>query len=292
MDFSFSFEKYIDFFSGAAKISPFSEHLGETRNEFRQHIVLAQKLEKKARFAGLNPLFVDSCQEQIADCFIEKLQVRFAKYKQDRVTNRGNYRKLHTFHQAFKYDNVEETDNIWETIDKVAVRQTLIDSRSKNDCRHVTVEFNFSTIEHAIKQALKRSEHEIDAPISGTLCVQRVIPESDNPRSEYSRFDESIPVTFLPLYYNRPDLYQDQISREEIINSFCDDPEPQSGWLPLFTHLTQEASSGCLVRSSHTLLRPHRYRVYGASDDDDHHAIHCNSELKILSTNCSLGMAA
>ena len=76
--------------------------------------------------------------------------------------------------------------------------------------------------------------------------------------------------------------------KQFIIQQMTSKSDPTSGRSHILTPLTQRTSSGFFVRQ---VMLPHRYCIFGTSDDDDlisTHISECNSFYK----HCSIGMGS
>lgn len=225
-----------------------------------------------------------SMLDVLADNYVENLHKFFLQASLGQVINREKYNHFLSFRKLYKHENYRYIDyaEAWEQIDEHLVRQTLFNrieallpKKKPQNGIHLSL-----TIEKYISDSIReQSKHPkgfegILIGVNSCFCPAIVC----TPLADDSA-DESINTQ--NLRFNKSQKYQDYL-----YNVLCKlTSDPTTGRSKSLTPKARGTCSGLYVRR---LLSPHRYCIFGSSDDEPASVI--DSECIIDYMNCSYGM--
>lgn len=211
----------------------------------------------------------------LEDDYVKNLHQFFNSANSGIITDKKQYNHFLSFRKLFKHESYRYLDYAqeWAQIDEALIRQSFIEAVKRHSQHSMSDGFNDRILTSFV----------VPHPACGKTTLAKTlfsIISFENERVEPQGlcdfiFSESRYIVFKD-YFN-------------CIKVLCGCTEPHSALSYCLTPLTtQGTSSGGLVRQ---IFLPHRYRVYGTSDDDPDHAI-SNSEFDYRFTNCSNGVSS
>lgn len=235
-------------------------------------------------------------RDVLADEYVKTLHSVFDTVVSDPVTNFGMVSTIISFFKIYKYDHCSDLENTlsWAKIDEDKIRQDFFNHVEQYDkyyndspCEDGCLGFAASRIK--IGKSLLGQKPRFMSSI--LRCIYDLLRPAQW-LSNYYHYDSYSDDRDNDVYY-RVDLayLKNQLNnnyKQFITYRMTSKSDPTSGRSQLLTPLTQRTSSGSFVRQ---VMLPHRYCIFGTSDDDDHistHASECKSNYK----HCSIGMGS
>lgn len=230
-------------------------------------------------------------RDVLADEYVNTLHSVFDTVISDQVTNFQMVSTIISFFKIYKYDHYSDLENSisWAKIDEDKIRQDFFNHVDRYNNHHyscVIGTLNFCRPVSRINRIIRTAKEICKSSIS-EYFYNLLYSAPSFYYFVYNSYDDGkdIEVYYGVDYsYFKNQTYNNY--KINIIHQMTSYLDPTSSRSHSLTTLTQSASSGTFVRQ---VMLPHRYCIFGTSDDDDHiftHTSECNSIYK----HCSIGM--
>lgn len=222
----------------------------------------------------------------LADVYVNTLRSVFETVSRDPVHNLEMFHTIISFYKLYKHDGYPDLKEYlcWEYIDEGKVRQDFFNK--------VEPEKDNDYFENSSSIVVVRSDYD------SIRYYQRKCKRAHDYFSALYRRSPILALTFTDFNYNTsldeeygpaysgtsPKSFTEQTEnhyKNSLLIKMTSYSDPTSAKSKTLTSLTQSTSSGTFVRQ---VLLPHRYCIFGTSDDDDHDSTHmiceCNQNYK------------
>lgn len=213
----------------------------------------------------------------LVDNYVENLHKFFLMASVGQVTNQEKYNYFLSFRKLYKHDDYRYLDyaEIWEQIDEEAIRQTLINRVESLMPKDKYLNFSSSYVvrrDHHVR-TIHSSLADVFAIPCQSLLFFDCSPKADDDADDF--------VNQINLFFRKSQTFQDYLFN--VLSFLASDPT--SGRSILLTPKARGTCSGLYVRR---LLSPHRYCIFGSTDDEPDSVT--VSECKPDYMNCSYGL--
>lgn len=267
--------------------SLFSKHysiyaVSETMNKSCKYVVSVLKRNNYNIYRGFSTPLSEEMLNVLADDYVNTQHFFFNQAISGLVKKPEKIEYFFSFRKLFKHDDYADIEyaESWEQIDEDKIRQTFIYGVDK----HKPSNNGQKALNTGVLLTGKSHLARIISEVFGH-CISHQVPTNDYLFDSYFGGERIISSQeeFPELFYKKQ---TESDYKLYVLNILTSNTDPTSVKSKLLTPLTQRASSGFFVR--HVLL-PHRYCIFGTSDDDDHQPYLYSSECKPDYMNCYAG---
>lgn len=218
----------------------------------------------------------------LADVYVNTLRSVFETVSSDPVHNLEMFHTIISFYKLYKHDGYPDLKEYlcWEYIDEGKVRQDFfnkVEPEKDNDYidysqSYVVVRSDYDSIRH-YQRKCKRAHDYFDALYRRSPILAFTFREFYYNTSLDEEYEPAYPGTSPTSFTEQTENHY----KNSLLIKMTSYSDPTSAKSKTLTSLTQSTSSGTFVRLN---LLPHRYCIYGTSDDDDHDSTNSVSECK------------